>query len=298
MWGLRKGDDREDDYDFTPQAIAHGKKYEKEGLKKYLQYRQTFDSTVTIEDCMGLTIREDYPEFGCSPDGLVFSQYNEPRLLEIKCPFSLKSVPPEKYEDVLNDNQKKTFCLEKNWNGDIVLKQEHTYYYQIQFSLGILGIEDADLVIYTLKDILVIPVKFDSNWWNNNVHQLKEFHHNVLVPEYFLMRTPRNLLPFEIDIHASIGISSHKEVHVDSEEVAACPAQEEASSESDFSSFSDFLNYTQSLKYGDSDQDLSSGCEFLDSNESLECDKSDEECPSDESIAYSVTFDDEGNPYF
>lgn len=198
LWGLQNDNEETGEKcdTGTPPAIAHGKAYEKKGVEKYLKYRKTFDSTVFVDDRMGLVAREDYPEFGCSPDAIVYSDYNAPRLLEIKCPFSLKYVAPENYEDALTAKQKSSFCLRKSLSGDIVLKKNHSYYYQVQFSLGILGLEDADFVIYTLKGILVIPIQFDPDWWNENAVKLKEIHHMLIAPEYFLMRTPRNLLPF------------------------------------------------------------------------------------------------------
>lgn len=293
LWGMNRKDEREPPKK-DAAALTHGKTYEKKGIQKYLEYRQTFDSTVSVDDTMGLTMRQDYPEFGCSPDGLVYSNYNAPRLLEIKCPFSLRFAAPEDYEDALTDLQKRTFYLEKNVNGDIVLKQEHAYYYQIQFSLGILGLEDADLVIYTFKGILVITIKFDQDWWTENAEKLKSIHHRLLVPEYFLQRTPRNLLPFEFDIDGDILETSR---------------ESQSSMEEDSSGDVSDLNDTHSLIYDEDDQDelqhqLQDDPEEIavlsdDSDHSNVFFKDEDEVLSDNnSVAFSVSYDDEGNAYF
>lgn len=79
LWGIKKADVREHASSRRlPEAMTHGKTYEKKGVEKYLEYRRMFDSTVFVDDCMGLTMREDYPEFGCSPDGIAYSEYNPP----------------------------------------------------------------------------------------------------------------------------------------------------------------------------------------------------------------------------
>ncbi|XP_034245685.1 uncharacterized protein LOC117647825 [Thrips palmi] len=178
LWGLKndKEETGEKSDTGTPPAIAHGKAYEKKGVQstcsigKYLTALFLLMTSILRLQCS-------------SPSGN-------------QVPFQPKIVVPENYEDVLTAKQKSSFCLRKNLNGDIVLKEEHSYYYQVQFSLGILGLEDADFVIYTLKGILVIPIQFDPNWWNEKADKLKKIHHKLIAPEYFLMRTPRNLLPF------------------------------------------------------------------------------------------------------
>ena len=45
------------------------------------------------------------------------------------------------------------------------LKEETTWYYQIQGQMGISGIYHTDLVIYTNKGILVVPVEFNEQFW-------------------------------------------------------------------------------------------------------------------------------------
>lgn len=196
LWSIKKEDMESKG---KIKGIAHGHKYEKAGILAYQEYRRVFDSTVQVLDTVGLTFREDYPEFGCSPDGVAYSRFNPPRLVEVKCPLTLKFSSPEDFENVLSSKQRAAFCLRRDSMGNIGLKKEHPYYYQIQFSLSILGMDEADLVIYTLKGFMVLTIKWDMQWWEDNVEKLKKLHRTLIVPEYFLIRTPRGLLPIEVD---------------------------------------------------------------------------------------------------
>lgn len=320
LWGMQQEKRREEAANRLPPAIQHGKTYEKKGVEKYLEYRKVFDSTVSVDDSMGLTMREDYPEFGCSPDAIVYSDYNAPRLLEIKCPFSLKNVHPENYEEALTIDQQRSFCLWTNAEGDILLKQEHAYYYQIQFSLGILGLDEADFMVYTFEGILVLPIKFDPVWWAVKAAELKEIHHKLLVPEYFLKRAPRNLLPFEINIHEKIPIRKKKtpatgkpteEETNSSEDSDDDEGQEEEDDENTSvnepekdghdGSPIDF-NDTASLKYDEEEtstdlRDFVIG-HLYDEDEDEDDWENSDSIDSNNSVTYSVTYDDEGNAYF
>ena len=51
--------------------------------------------------------------------------------------------------------------------------------------MGITGIHCCDLVIYTLKGILIVNIKFDSDLWNEMLQKLEYivqelFHHDIL----------------------------------------------------------------------------------------------------------------------
>lgn len=63
-------------------------------------------------------------------------------VLEIKCP-SYKNL-----EDAL---QKPAFCLQKDENNSIRLKQKHKYFYQVQGQMLLCGVEFCDFVVYFSK---------------------------------------------------------------------------------------------------------------------------------------------------
>ena len=51
--------------------------------------------------------------------------------------------------------------------------------------MGITGIENCDLVIYTLKGIMIVNVKFDRDLWNEMLERLRNFFLEHLVQELF-----------------------------------------------------------------------------------------------------------------
>ena len=48
-------------------------------------------------------------------------------------------------------------------DGKYEIKKETKWNYQIRGLMGITGIHHCDLVIYTLRGILIVNVKFDSD---------------------------------------------------------------------------------------------------------------------------------------
>ena len=75
-------------------------------------------------------------------------------------------------------------------DGKYEIKKETKGKYQIQGLIGITGIHRCDLVIYTLKGMLIVNVKFDSDLWSEILQKLRNlfvedivdelFHHDIL----------------------------------------------------------------------------------------------------------------------
>lgn len=120
----------------------------------------------------GLKISEQHPFIACSIDGLVSCLCHSNKLIEIKCPFSLRNKHPKEAA------QMKGCILE---NGTWHVTADGPYYHQIQGQLGIYGLQQCDLIIYTTKGYVVIPVYYDDNFFQMMVSKLKKFYvSNVL----------------------------------------------------------------------------------------------------------------------
>ena len=63
------------------------------------------------------------------------------------------------------------------------LKEETSWYYQIQGQTGISWIHATDLVIYTNKDILIVHVEFNAEFWQQILDKLKLFFAKFMFPE-------------------------------------------------------------------------------------------------------------------
>ena len=66
-------------------------------------------------------------------------------------------------------------------------------YYQIQMGMGMAECEECDFFVWTKVDSVLLTVPFDERKWEEIKFLMKTFHWGKLVPEYFAMRTPRNL---------------------------------------------------------------------------------------------------------
>ncbi len=69
------------------------------------------------------------------------------------------------------------------------LKEETSWFYQIQGQMAITEIGNTDLIIYTNKNILIVPVSFNERFWETVVlEKLQLFFKRFLAPE-ILSRT-------------------------------------------------------------------------------------------------------------
>ena len=72
-------------------------------------------------------------------------------------------------------------------DGKYEIKKETKWNYQIQGLMGITGIHRCDLVIYTLKGILIANVKFDSDLWNEILQKLRNLFVEYILRNYSIM---------------------------------------------------------------------------------------------------------------
>ena len=74
-----------------------------------------------------------------------------------------------------------------------MLKPNHKYYDQVQFTMGMLKLPECDLFLWTDKGSITVTVPFNRDRWDKLRSSSKNFHWDYLVPEYFMMRSPREL---------------------------------------------------------------------------------------------------------
>ncbi|KAK3913088.1 Siroheme synthase [Frankliniella fusca] len=189
LWGMNRN---------PTAAMKYGTRMEQLAREAYLQERKKIDQTARISCNLGFHINSSFLAGGCSPDGTIQSEKYEDLLLEIKCPFILKNVDPELFDSLLSEKQLKRFCIERDRNGEYQLKKDHEYYYQVQQSLGILKIKQADFVVFSKHGKIVARVNFDEGVYQKIVSKVTAFQREYLIPEYFEKRAPRNLKPLSL----------------------------------------------------------------------------------------------------
>lgn len=161
------------------RAMAWGVQHEDEAVRKYQEQRSaTLGCPVSVQDC-GLFIDPDRPWLAASPDGIVTDgQWR--RCLEVKCPFKHRA---RSVEAAARDDP--AFCLEKlHQEGapQLSLKRTHPYFTQVQCQLAVTGLKMADFVVFTQRDLAVVQVRFDPDFWDQTVTKLERFYREAVIP--------------------------------------------------------------------------------------------------------------------
>jgi len=182
------------------KATEYGKEKEPIARRCYELYNQLFVDRTGRVVTTGLMISKRFFVLGCSPDGIVESDVKPPKLVEIKCPYLLRDVHPRRFKEVLTKEQLKTFPLKRFTGGRIHLKVHHKHYYQVQMQMDIMKMTECDYVVWSELGILVINVPYDPEFWRPRRMELLRIYEELFAPEFWLMRTPRGLLPITLRI--------------------------------------------------------------------------------------------------
>ena len=160
--------------DAMPQQLTWGHEKEKQALNLYLKKQSKKHRKLSITSS-GLIINKLWPFLGASPDGIRICECCQRKLIEVKSMYSKRNLLPQV---AAKENLQLV-------DDEYVLKRETKWNYQIQGLMGITGIENCDLVIYTLKGIMIVNVKFDRDLWNEMLEKLRNFFLEHLVQELF-----------------------------------------------------------------------------------------------------------------
>lgn len=124
----------------------------------------------------GLFIDQCHPYVGATPDGMVICTCCGEFILEVKCPHSVKQSFPED-----NDH---SFCTEKGSNGNWTLKQEHSYYYQVQTQMHVCNVDFCDFIVWSECDgLLIHRVYRDTTFFNDIIESLQHLFVYGILPE-------------------------------------------------------------------------------------------------------------------
>jgi len=131
-----------------------------------------------------------------SPDGIVScSCHSDKRLIEIKCPWTARNVDPV---DAVATGVIK-YIRETNGSYSLVPGDSFGYYEQVQGTMAITETKTCDFIVWTLSGVLVFPVDFDANFWENGAKpMLTMFFCDYVVAEILTERVWR-ALPLFVD---------------------------------------------------------------------------------------------------
>uniref|UniRef100_A0A8C6NK73 Uncharacterized LOC107379919 n=1 Tax=Nothobranchius furzeri TaxID=105023 RepID=A0A8C6NK73_NOTFU len=171
---------------FQTRAMSWGIQMEAEAVRRYQEWKSAMGRSVTVLDC-GLFIDAQRPWLAASPDGIVTDSRSSQRLLclEVKCPYKHRH---RRVEEACREDP--AFCLQIEDHDErqpgqspvYHLKTSHSYFTQVQCQLAVTGLKQADFVVYTLKEMAVVPVTFDPNLWDETLTKLEVFYRKAVLP--------------------------------------------------------------------------------------------------------------------
>ena len=126
-------------------SFRWGCKHEETARRQYEEVNKQLHSDLRVEDA-GFRVSKEHPYIGASPDAYVRCSCCQSGILEIKCPFCAAEI------GVDAASESKSFCLQKNDAGDLTLKRDHQYFYQVQMQLFVTDSSFCDFVVWTVKD--------------------------------------------------------------------------------------------------------------------------------------------------
>lgn len=183
--------------DVSTKAMLYGQLHEATARTAFCELMQeTFSGFSVVET--GMWVNPAFPQIACSPDGLVTNPVlDEHGLVEIKCPQVIENANPLEAKNFLTAEQWQSFCLTDS-SGELRLKRNHKYYYQVQCQLGVTQLPWCYFVVWSKKGLFFEKVLADISFWSNLKAKLVAFHKEYFVPEFFEMRVPRNLEPMKL----------------------------------------------------------------------------------------------------
>ncbi|PFX11550.1 Inhibitor of growth protein 5 [Stylophora pistillata] len=161
----------------VPQMRPHLSRCLKTGvLSPFPQTHKDFQ----VKYC-GMLVDKEHPWLHATPDFMASCSCCGDGCGEVKCPYGIENGDFETYIS------KKTSCLEKV-NGELRLKKNHQYYYQVQQQLNITKLKYCDFVVFAFN-VNNQPMIFqeriypDFNLWELLQPKLTKFWRICILPE-------------------------------------------------------------------------------------------------------------------
>ena len=156
---------------FTSEATDWGIQHEACGRSTYIATKHKEGRSVTVEPC-GLIVSVAEPWLAASPDGRVGDNV----LLEIKCPFSCRSVDFFAAASAVSG-----FCLEVRGKS-LRLKRNHAYYTQVQVQMFVAGYPFCDFVVWRPDEVFIETIERDDVFLQSLLPNLRSFYFRFVLP--------------------------------------------------------------------------------------------------------------------
>ncbi len=113
---------------------------------------------------------------GASPDGLITCDCCGTGCLEVKCPFSVR-------EDLPNIPGVVSYLEKLPEDDKLHLKQDHTYFFQVQSQMHMCDVQFCDFVVWTSHGIHIERIKAATDFFQATVDKVSQFYKYGVLPE-------------------------------------------------------------------------------------------------------------------
>ena len=161
---------------FQSKACLYGCKHKDDAHKAYTEVMNAQHRSFTVVKS-DLVLDMSHPFIGASPNGLVECSCCGKGTLEIKCPYSCRD---KAFEEASKD---KSFYLQRNDEGDLLLTKDHVYYYQIQIQMEVCQTEYCDFVVWSKDQLLCQRILYDKEFIKAKLDSLGGFIIKCVLPE-------------------------------------------------------------------------------------------------------------------
>ena len=173
------------------QALKWGRDHEEVARQHYTTLMTKEHVNLSVTE-VGLTIDPAYPYLGATPDGMATCDCCGQRIIEIKCPFTVRDHHPTSDTAM----QKSQYFLKRDSNGSVLLNRNHAYYTQIQGQLLLCHQEKCDFIVWTRCGMHTETITSDKSMQGKIVSECKDFFVTYLLPELLTHSLHDNKEPF------------------------------------------------------------------------------------------------------
>ena len=163
---------------FYTEATLWGQKHEATASQAYIAECTKNHTDLSVLPC-GLIINQSHPYLAATPDGIINCECCGSGVLEIKCPFSCTG------KTLLEATADPTFYLEEK-NGELQLKTDHAYYYQVQAQMNYSGAKYGDFVVWSQNELVIQRIYLDETFISSILPKATEFFTRGILPELLL----------------------------------------------------------------------------------------------------------------
>lgn len=165
---------------FKTKATMWGINHEKDALSAFVKYATPHHEGLRLEK-VGLCVSPQYVQFGATPDAMVICDCCGTGCVEVKCPFLLSNMTMEQFINLKN-------CCLSATTGNVVVKQDRSYYYQMQMQMAITQTKYCEFVVWEPSDSIFLRIKFDQEFWNVNSSKAAasqtSYYARIIVPVF------------------------------------------------------------------------------------------------------------------